>query len=1129
MADSSFAFRGYGSENVTGTTFNYAISDANVSGSTVSMDGTTDEGSAAGLIVLNEGTDISTSVDLGGLEIDFSTVATVTQEGENGQDNDIPTVDIDFCSSANGGGTISSVHLGKPDATVSDGVTLSSGASIPSGTRSIVIYLTGKNTTAGSNNTVVFSGVSLVIRDSSAPRCTVERNEEWTNQDITVTINASDSDSGLEGIYVNDERKTQTSPYTFVVTENNTSFSAYSMDYAGKKSEVSNITISNIDKTAPAAPASITLGTTEWSKENVSVAMPALPATSGAPERYVYQVNAGDWANLPDGFQLSDNGVQNISVAVEDAAGNRSSAVSATARIDKLPPNIGTASQTVGSGTAVVNVTATDEGPSGIQSFRYAAGEHDAAYFTTDGNDISGGTFTVHVGGTYTIYAADKAGNVTLKTTELSTAPVLETISDVIMDEDETKTISLALSDAESALSELSIDISTTDNALLKTITVDKSGSSAGLSITPALNQFGGPVKVTVTVTDPSGQTISKSFNVTVNAVNDLPIAVEDSGYTLNEGNMIEIPVLENDSDAADGDTLSIFSVGAAEHGTTMIVLDQIRYTPDQDFAVADRFSYTISDGNGGRATATVYVTVENINDAPTAVDDAAPTQEDYAVTVPVLANDSDVDTAVDTEEAIELVSCTQGAHGATSVEGTSVVYTPATNYNGTDSFTYLIRDKAGLTAEARVTVSISPVADDPWFSGLANEYTISEDSKNQQISFDIFDVETPEDSLMLQAASLNADLIDQTNVSLTGLGDSDSATTLVLTPQPNANGDVVIRLTLGDGFVSVEQDVTIHILAVNDAPIVANDTVNYDEDAAYVDIKIADLLANDRDVENDLLTFAGIATEPSIGTLKQTDSATLRYMPAKDYDGTDSFTYLVSDGDKQAVATCTLKAKGINDAPSIMTEADTFDGTEDTPIVIPFEIKDNESAASQLEVIVASSNLGIVTTDGIIIRNNNDGTGEVQIQPEADAYGGVDLTLTVSDGEAQDSKVVSLHVAPAQDAPVAVGDKIVIHYSSKRDFNVLTNDHDADGDALQVISHTASLPGTLTFDEETQLFTYRPAVGENGIATFTYVVSDGKDTATGTVTLDVATVKHNPVISAIDTQLIIRFRIRRA
>lgn len=91
---------------MTGTTFNYAISDANVSGSTVSMDGTTDEGSAAGLIVLNEGTDISTSVDLGGLEIDFSTVATVTQEGENGQDNDIPTVDIDFCSSANGGGTI---------------------------------------------------------------------------------------------------------------------------------------------------------------------------------------------------------------------------------------------------------------------------------------------------------------------------------------------------------------------------------------------------------------------------------------------------------------------------------------------------------------------------------------------------------------------------------------------------------------------------------------------------------------------------------------------------------------------------------------------------------------------------------------------------------------------------------------------------------------------------------------------------------------------------------------------------------------------------------------------------------------------------------------------------------------
>ncbi len=58
----------------------------------------------------------------------------------------------------------------------------------------------------------------------------------------------------------------------------------------------------------------------------------------------------------------------------------------------------------------------------------------------------------------------------------------------------------------------------------------------------------------------------------------------------------------------------------------------------------ADSFTYTVGDGNGGSATATVTVTVTGVNDGPVAVDDAATTAEDTAVSVTVLTNDTDLD-----------------------------------------------------------------------------------------------------------------------------------------------------------------------------------------------------------------------------------------------------------------------------------------------------------------------------------------------------------------------------------------------------------------------------------------------------------------------------------------------------
>src|SRR5690606_28474634 len=126
-------------------------------------------------------------------------------------------------------------------------------------------------------------------------------------------------------------------------------------------------------------------------------------------------------------------------------------------------------------------------------------------------------------------------------------------------------------------------------------------------------------------------------------------------------------------------------------------------------------FTYTISDGNGGTDTATVTVTVTAANDAPKAGGATRTEAEDSgATTIDVLANDT---TEPDVGETLTISSVTQGSNGGTIAiieNGTRISYTPAPNFNGTETFTYTISDGNGGTDTATVTVTVTPVNDDP-------------------------------------------------------------------------------------------------------------------------------------------------------------------------------------------------------------------------------------------------------------------------------------------------------------------------------------------------------------------------------------------------------------------------------
>jgi hypothetical protein len=193
--------------------------------------------------------------------------------------------------------------------------------------------------------------------------------------------------------------------------------------------------------------------------------------------------------------------------------------------------------------------------------------------------------------------------------------------------------------------------------------------------------------------------------------VNSAPIARDDEASTKLPQPVI-IDVLANDMDP-DGDPLHIVSVTQGGLGQVATNADgTLTYTPISERSGQDRFTYVISDGRGGLASAAVWVTVAPANKPPVAVDDKATTDENTAVTIDVLANDFDPD---GDSALLSIGVLGQPAHGRVHRNAAGkAVYTPDANYNGKDAFVYAVVDAEGGSDLATVQITIRPVDGPP-------------------------------------------------------------------------------------------------------------------------------------------------------------------------------------------------------------------------------------------------------------------------------------------------------------------------------------------------------------------------------------------------------------------------------
>ncbi|HAV1550723.1 TPA: tandem-95 repeat protein, partial [Vibrio parahaemolyticus] len=307
-----------------------------------------------------------------------------------------------------------------------------------------------------------------------------------------------------------------------------------------------------------------------------------------------------------------------------------------------------------------------------------------------------------------------------------------------------------------------------------------------------------------------------------------------------------------NDTFESTDKVVSLDAENGPKNGTVIVNNDgTVTYIPDDNYVGKDTFTYVVTSGGVSEST-TVEVNVTPVNDAPVAKDDIATTQEDTAVTIDVLPNDTDVDG--DTL-SIQSASVPEAQGKVEIVEG-KLVFTPAENFNGDAEITYTVTD-GQLTDEAKVAVTVNPVNDAPTIKVDAVE-SITEDAVNTDTvvaSLTVRDTDTPEDQLTvsLENNSNGYFVLVGNEVKLTQAG-----VDAVNNDELNLK-DLTISASVSDGVNPTASDSdSLIVNRVNDAPTIKVDAVeSITEDAVNTDTVVATLTVRDTDTSEDQLTVS--------------------------------------------------------------------------------------------------------------------------------------------------------------------------------------------------------------------------------------------------------------------------------
>jgi VCBS repeat-containing protein len=394
---------------------------------------------------------------------------------------------------------------------------------------------------------------------------------------------------------------------------------------------------------------------------------------------------------------------------------------------------------------------------------------------------------------------------------------------------------------------------------------------------------FNGTDSFTYRATDSGALFVDGTASVTVNAVNDAPVANGDS-YAVNEDTTLNITapgVLANDNDI-EGDALTAVLGNNSSKGTlTLNANGSFIYAPSVDFNGTDTFTYQVNDGTADSNPVTVTITVNPVNDAPVATDDIYAVDEGASLTAAtgVLANDSDVD-----GDGLTAMLVSDVSHGTLTFNGDGFfTYEHSGSETSVDSLVYEVSDGNGGTAESTVTIVVNPANDPPTITSAS--ITTDEDTPSSGVTPVVTDPDTDDShtfTIVTGPANGSASVV---------------ANQLVYTPNAEFSGiDSFTFRATDSGGLSVDGTATVTVNAVNDAPVAENDAYSVNEGETLITDPTNGVLADDSDAENDALT-AFLVSDVSHGTLIFNSDGSFTYTHDGSETTTDSFTYQAIDG----------------------------------------------------------------------------------------------------------------------------------------------------------------------------------------------------------------------------------------
>lgn len=374
----------------------------------------------------------------------------------------------------------------------------------------------------------------------------------------------------------------------------------------------------------------------------------------------------------------------------------------------------------------------------------------------------------------------------------------------------------------------------------------------------------------------------------------------EDSGQqTLN--------VLDNDTNNTN---LTVVSVGERSSGAAVTISNDGRsllYTPTADFTGGDSFTYRASNANGVELEATVTVQIADVNDPPVALNDTFSVFSGSNNNIlEVLDNDSvgADDPAAETLRVTAISNISNNGAVVVSTGGLSINYSPATGFEGTETFSYTLSDGRG--GEATGTVSVTVVPENPPPTVVNDNFTLAED--DAQATFDVLANDSSDDP------SETLSIVDVTNSQRGSLFQvSSDGSEVVYQPAADFSGVEILSYTVRDsnGAEAIGA-VTFTVTAVNDPPIAVDDSETVIAANASTTI---DVLANDSTSdEGETLSVASV-TQPTDGNgtveISSDGTSVIYRPPTSEFEGTVTFDYTVSDGNGlTADATVTLQVE---------------------------------------------------------------------------------------------------------------------------------------------------------------------------------------------------------------------------